>query len=68
MAQKKACGSKKLICNRCRISCNITSRTTYWSDFQRCGAMEVVQELCEVPEQVMYKRYTCVAGTPAEKL
>ena len=49
-------------------SYNVTSRTTFRSDFPVLGAMEAVQELCEVPEKVMYIIYTCVAGMPVEKL
>ena len=33
----------------------ISSRTTWWSDFAACSAMEIVQELYEVPRQVRYK-------------
>ena len=55
MAQKRTCGSQKLRCNMCKRSCNVTSRTTCWSELPSMhGAVEAVQELCEVPEQVMY--------------
>ena len=68
MAQKRICGSPKLRFNMCQRSCNATSMTTYRSDFPVHSAVEAVQELCEVPEQVTYKICTCMAGMPEEKL
>ena len=67
-AQKRAYGSQKLRCNMYKRFCNVTSRTTYRSNFPEHDAVELVQELCEVPGQVMYKRITCMARMPAEKL
>ena len=50
-----------------KVSCNVTSRTTYWSEFPIYGAVETAQELCEVPEQVIYMLYIFMAGTLVEK-
>ena len=66
--QKRTCGSQNLRYNICKRACNITSRTTYRSDFPVHGAVETVQELREVPWQVMYMRRIWMAGMPAEKL
>ena len=45
-------------------SCNIASWATCWGDFPICGAVEAMQELHEVPEQVMHMIHTCVARMP----
>ena len=68
MVWNRAYGSWKLRCNMCKRFSNITSKTIYWSDFAVCDAVEVAQELHKVPEQVTYKRHTCMAGIPVEKL
>ena len=67
MAQKRTCGSQ-LRCSMFKRPCNITSMTTCRSNFPVCSAVEAVQDLCKVPEQVKYKRHICVAGMSVEKL
>ena len=51
-----------------KVFFKIASKTTCRSDFSVCGVVEAVQELCELLEQVIYNRHTCMAGMPAEKL
>ena len=68
MAQKRTYVSQKLRCYMHKGSCNVTSRTTFRSDFPACSAVEAIQELHNVPGQVTYMIHTCVAGTPVEKL
>ena len=68
MAQKKICGSQKLIYNMSKRSYNVTSMTICWSSLPVDGAVEAGQDLHEVPEQVTYMIHTCVAGMPVEKL
>ena len=67
IAWKRMCVSQKLRCKMHQRYCNVASRTTYRSDFPVCGSVEAVQELHEVPEQVMYKRSTCMTGMPVKK-
>ena len=55
-------------CNMGKRSCNVTGKSTFWSDFPVFGAVKTVQELHKVPDQVIYMLYTCIAGISVEKL
>ena len=50
-----------------RTSCRATSRTICCSNFTLYSAVETMQELHEVHEQVTNKWYTCIARMPVEE-